>query len=149
MIWLFFIIDKLYSAGSDLKPLKPPNQKQIIDLKEIIFYFNFAKSFLYLFTAVLTILERRKLNIEINQSPLLDVDDTLTEDIYRNIIEQSKNPGDPELLDEYKKICEKRRMSLNRASLDISHFGRDTFESINHKDSADAMASKGKCLCNI
>jgi hypothetical protein len=116
MIWLFFIIDSLYASGSDRKPLQPSNEKQIVDLKEIIYYFSFAKSFFYIATAGLTIYERKRLMRNVKRSPLLEIDDTLTEDIYNNIIQQSKNPDNPVLMEEYKRLVDdKKRLTVGNS----------------------------------
>ena len=109
MIWIFFLIDKLYGEGTALKPIGPSMDKIIVDLKGILFYIAFTKSFLYGITAVLTIYERRKLIREIKNSPLLGIDDSLTEDIYKNIIQQSQHPDNPELVEEYKRLVTARR----------------------------------------
>jgi hypothetical protein len=104
MIWLFFLIDTLYTGGSGLKPIGPSMDKIIVSMKNIIFYISFTKSFMYAITAILTICDRRKLNREVKNSPLLGIDDNLTEEIYQNIIQQSKNPDNPELIEEYKRL---------------------------------------------
>jgi hypothetical protein len=147
MIWLFFIIDKLYTNSSDLRPLKPPNQKQIIDLKEIIYFLNFGKSALYTLTAILTIFERRAIRREIKDSPLLEIDENLTEEIYKNILQQSKNPNDHDLLQTYRQLVERRKMTVthNSNSLDNSALmlSKDP-QSINNLKDSDASLKKGK-----
>jgi hypothetical protein len=52
--------------------------------------------------------DRRKLIREIKNSPLLVIDDSLTEDIYKNIIQQSQHPDNPELVEEYKRLVKAR-----------------------------------------
>lgn len=44
------------------------------------------------------------MTIEFEASPLTSVDENLTEELYKNIIQQCKNPEDNELVVEYKKI---------------------------------------------
>ncbi len=113
MIWLFFLIDKLYGQGTGLKPIGPSIDKNILELKNIIFYISFVKSFFYITTSFISIYERRKLKRELKNSPLLEIDDNLTEEIYKNIIQQSKNPDNLELIEEYKRLISLRASSNN------------------------------------
>jgi hypothetical protein len=147
MIWLFFIIDSLYSTGTDRKPLEPSNKEIIIDLKEIIYYFSFAKSFFYLATAILTIYERNRLMKNIKNSPLCDIDDTLTEDIYNNIIQQCKNPDNHILLEEYKKlVIDKKRCSLNDSQKSSGLTNNpDSINNVVNKD-VEIDVKKGICF---
>ena len=61
-------------------------------------------SSLYLITAVLVLVERNRIKTDIQNSPLLYIDDTLTEEIYNNIIQQGKSPGDTLLVLEYNRL---------------------------------------------
>jgi hypothetical protein len=120
MIWIFFLIDKLYGEGTALKPIGPSMDKIIVDVKAILLYIAFTKSFLYVITALLTIYDRIKLIREIKNSPLLGIDDNLTEDIYKNIIQQSQHPNNPELLEEYKRLVT-ARINTGSAIMNESH----------------------------
>jgi hypothetical protein len=134
-------------GGDDIRPIGPSNIKEIIQIREILYYFSFAKSFLYVLSAILTILQRRKLMRALEDSPLLDIDDTLTEEIYRNIIQQSKHPDNPILLQEYKKLIEERRKmtqiktanSQETSSLNLTK----NLESINYNKDSDLSVKKG------
>jgi hypothetical protein len=146
IIWLFFIIENLYFGGDGIKPIGPSNIKEILQLKDLLYYFSFAKSFLYLLSAILTILQRRRLMRALQNSPLLEIDDTLTEEIYRNIIQQSKNPDNPILLEEYKKLVDDRRKltlmrttnSQESSSLNLTK----NLESINNNKDTDLVVRK-------
>lgn len=64
------------------------------------------KIILYLLTTVITCREIRILTSEIEASPLFIVDENMTEELYKNILQQSKNPDDNELVQQYHKISE-------------------------------------------
>jgi predicted DNA-binding WGR domain protein len=59
---------------------------------------------LYLLTAIITCRERTIMTNEIEASPLISVDENLTEELYKNIIQQCKNPEDNELVIQYNRI---------------------------------------------
>jgi hypothetical protein len=117
MIWLFFLIDKLYSEGTGLKPIGPTTDLIIVQMKDVNLYISFSKSFLYMISSLLTIFERRKMKREIKNSLLLVIDDNLTEEIYQNIIQQSKNPDNPELVEEYKRLISMKRITPNSSAV--------------------------------
>ena len=111
IFWLLFIIDVLYENGNDMKSIKPSEIKEIYDLKEIAYYISCIKSVFYLVSALLTILERSALVIEIKASPFSCIDESLTEELYNNILRQSKNPEDESLISEYKRLTLSKRKS--------------------------------------
>jgi hypothetical protein len=94
-IWSIYLLDKLLASDTNTDS---------IDLKNLIYLINYAKSSFYLITAILTLFERKKLVEEIDSSPLSCIDECLTEDLYKNIISQSKNPDDHQLIEEYKRL---------------------------------------------
>ena len=128
ILWLFFLIDNLYGKGSGIKPLKPSNEIEILTLKNVLYYISFVKSFLYLATGIITIYERKKLLREIKNSPLLLIDDSLTEEIYQNIIQQSKFPDNPVLIEEYRRLLDSRRKTVSEKTVNDTYdnFGKDT-----------------------
>lgn len=104
LIWLLYIIDKLYGLGSGIKVIGPSDIRSIYDLKVVGFYINLVKSVLYLISGLITIRERNELLKEMKASPLLRIDESLSAEIYQNILMQSKNPDDPELAHEYRRL---------------------------------------------
>lgn len=75
-------------------------------LKYMIVIISIPKTIMYFLTAFITIYERSQLLKEIKLSPLSIIDETLTEDLYKNIISQSKDPDNPKLKEEYKILKE-------------------------------------------
>jgi hypothetical protein len=63
---------------------------------------------MFIMTTFITISERNKLIKEINTSLYSVVDETLTQDLYKNIIEQSKHPNDYKLYAEFKRLTKDR-----------------------------------------
>jgi hypothetical protein len=104
------------------------NDIEILEYKEVIFYISIMKSFLYFLTAILIFMERNQIKTEIKNSPLMDIDDMLTAEIYENIIEQSKSPEDNKLLDYYKKLMDDHK--IRKASKSDS-LGSTTHNAIN------------------
>lgn len=106
VIFLFFISLTIINIIFDLRheSSQLPLMIKIEGYKTIIFYLNITKSLFYILTCCLTIKERNLVLKEINHSPLLNIDETLTEDLYKNIIEQSQNPKDSELIKTYKRL---------------------------------------------
>lgn len=56
---------------------------------------------LNLILVILTIIERNDIFYELNTSPLSQVNEKITEALYKNIISQSQNPEDQALINEY------------------------------------------------
>ena len=69
------------------------------------------KSIFYLITCILTIKERKLILEEISQSPYVNIDESLTEALYKNIIEQSKNPENKDLKEIYNRLTENNRFN--------------------------------------
>jgi hypothetical protein len=82
-------------------------REEAFELSRIIdktYYIILSKIAIYLITTIITCRERKILTTEIEASPLINVDETLTEELYKNILQQSKNPEDNELVKQYRKI---------------------------------------------
>jgi hypothetical protein len=105
-----------------MKEITPADIQQIYNLKQIQFFINFVKAALYLCSCVLTYFERKKIIQEIASSPLVDIDETLTEDLYKNIISQSKDPDNHALQDEYRRLTINKTNSTKRSrSLNVTN----------------------------
>ena len=68
------------------------------------YYLTFIKISLYLITLIFTCQEKKFLTDEIESSPLIVVDENLTEELYKNILQQSQNPEDNKLIEQFRKI---------------------------------------------
>jgi hypothetical protein len=120
LIWILYLVDFLNDRTHDMKTLIPYGMLRVMDLKQIIFILSFIKSGFYFSSAFVTIYQRKMILKELNQSPLACIDETLTEEIYKNIIDQSKNPDDNTLKTEYKRLTINRKISQRSKSGDIT-----------------------------
>jgi hypothetical protein len=85
---------------------------------------------MYIFSGILTFNERNKLIKEMEFSPLTNIDENLNEELYKNIIKQSKNPDDPELLKEYKRLSlNKKLYKIREISNASNSYGLDESQS--------------------
>lgn len=110
VIWASYIVDEIIQNKDD-QILSPDDNATLLNLKAIVFFVNCLKTILYLFTAILTLIERKNLKDEIKLSPLTVIDESLTEELYKNIILQSKNPDDIKLLVEYRRLTESLKLN--------------------------------------
>ena len=67
-------------------------------------------------TITLSIIERHSLIKQISNTPLSQIDDKLSEELYKNIISQSVNPNDKKLEEEYIRLSIKHRENINSAN---------------------------------
>lgn len=104
MIWLFFVIDYISEKDKVRKPLGPSDIGSIINMKETIYFLGIVKSVMYILTGIFTILERQQMIKEIESSPLIAIDEFLTEELYKNILEQGLHPDDAKLQIEYRRL---------------------------------------------
>jgi hypothetical protein len=118
---LIFVLELIYD-----EELKNKRTSEIIALEKIIentYYITFAKISLYLITLVFTCQEKKYLTEEIQASPLTSVDENLTEELYKNILQQSKNPEDNNLIEQFQKISvvmKLKRMKTDNEEASIS-----------------------------
>jgi len=112
---VLFILDNVYDEANREKESASETLKEINANKDIILIINYAKTSLYLLSAILTVIERRNLLQEVNASPLTAIDESLTEELYQNIIQQSKHPNDDKLLEEFKRLTLTRDAKSNRS----------------------------------
>lgn len=105
----------------------------IIKYGKIGVYMTIIKCVLSLITFVLTITERKRLIYELESSPLTIIDETLTEELYNNVINLSKHPDDKSLIKEYMKLKESQANKTSR-TYDSSRLNESQNE-INKKNS--------------
>ncbi len=105
------LIDTYQWNDNEIKPSFGANDITILEYREYIFYITITKCVIYLITAIFMYLELRNINTEIKSSPLLHIDDLLTEEIYQNIIEQSKFPNNVKLIQDYNNM-----ININKSS---------------------------------
>lgn len=80
------------------------------------FVINCVSSFSTILTIVLTIIERYSLIKQLSTTPLSQIDDKLSEELYKNILSQSINPNDKKLEEEYVRLSLKHRENINSAN---------------------------------
>lgn len=80
------------------------------------FVINCVSSFSTILTIVLTIIERYSLIKQLSTTPLSQIDDKLSEELYKNILSQSINPNDKKLEEEYVRLSSKHRENINSAN---------------------------------
>jgi hypothetical protein len=107
--WTIFALDVFIDGSGGEKFDK-------LNMKQYVIYLNCAKSFMFLLTTFITISERNKLMKEINTTLYSVVDESLTQDLYNNIIEQSKHPNDYKLYAEFKRLTKDRVSRINNTS---------------------------------
>lgn len=88
----------------DMRNLDQQEIKSILLFKEFLNIFNQIKFFLYILTEILVCIVRKNLINEEELSPLLSINYSLNEDLYRNIIKQSQHPENENLFLEYLRI---------------------------------------------
>lgn len=88
--------------------------------KELNFYFCIVKTILFAITSILTIKERKLILKEIQQSPYLNIDENLTEALYKNIIEQGKHPDDNNLKEAYNRL-----INMSKENEDSKNYSQD------------------------
>ena len=79
-------------------------------------YLNCGKTVLYILTTFITISERKQLLKEILNSPFTLVDENLTQELYNNILEQSKHPNDLKLRSEYNRLSIERILKAHKST---------------------------------
>ena len=72
----------------------------------------------FIITIITSIILRNHILKESEKAPLALIDETLTEDMYKNILSQGKNPNDAKLVEEFDKMFnENANNKLFRSSL--------------------------------
>jgi len=85
-------VDLFSDFRNILENLSDPEAEKIISIIKIFDYFMLVKSIFYLFSFIMVCYVRRIIIRDYESSPLLNVDDSLTEELYNDIIRKSKEP---------------------------------------------------------
>ena len=70
---------------------------------------------LLLISVVLSIIERNQIINEYTNTPLSQINENISEELYKNILSQSVNPNDKKLEEEYKRIINKSSSNSNNS----------------------------------
>ncbi len=81
--------------------------------KNLLFIITCFKIIFRFINIIFIIKEKNKLNQEIKSSPLNNIDDFISEDLYYNIIKMSKNPNDMSLIKDYEKLSKRQSKQKN------------------------------------
>ena len=93
--------------------------ENIYNYKKIIMIICLTKSVFYLSAIFITLKERRNLVQEIEESPYKMVDEEFTEEMYKNIMDHSINPGNKNAKEEFSKntlIVKEKQKSIKSAN---------------------------------
>ena len=124
MIFLFFssliLINIVFEKFNPYKRLESTELTDISKYKDLTFYLCICKTILFAITSFFTVKERNLILKEIEQSPLIAINENLTEALYSNIIEQGKHPEDPSLLEAYLKL-----INHSKSKDDSKNFSKD------------------------
>ena len=71
--------------------------------------------FLLLISVVISFIERKEIIKEYTNTPLSQINENISEELYKNILSQSVNPNDKHLEEEYKRIINKNRSNSNNS----------------------------------
>ncbi len=85
-------IDIFLAFKDKLKEIHEKQATQILIIYGIFDYLTIIKALFYLFSFVIVSFTRRVIIRDYENSPLLIVDESLTEELYKDIIHQSKHP---------------------------------------------------------
>jgi hypothetical protein len=144
VIWLLYTVDILYLSGKPMQDLLPSKLLLVKKLNSGVYVLNFIRSFLYLLSGIITILERRMLIRELHESPLLNIDETLNEELYKNILLQSKNPDDEGLVKEYRRLTLQTLKNKSDKVDDSSASSLNKSSSINNPNNFNSNSLTGK-----
>jgi len=129
IIFLFYIsivlVNIIYDAN-ELQDVIPTALTEIRRNKIYNIYLYCAKTLFYFITSILSLIERNKILCEVRHSPYSNIDETLTESLYKNIIEQSKNPGDKSLREAYKRMTINSKININTINSTSSNILNNT-----------------------
>ena len=93
-------------------------QKETVLNTKLLIITKCVCAFFYFITIITSIILRNHILKESEKAPLALIDETLTEDMYKNILSQGKNPNDAKLVEEFDKLFnENTNNKLFRSSL--------------------------------
>lgn len=87
-------IDIYSEFKQKLREISQTEGAQILVIFQVFNYLMVVKSLFYLFSFVMVCFMRKVIIRDFESSPLLIVDDSLTEELYNDIIQQSKHPDE-------------------------------------------------------
>lgn len=70
---------------------------------------------LLIISVVLSLIERKNIINEYTDTPLSQINENISEELYKNILSQSVNPNDKKLEEEYKRIINKSSSNSNNS----------------------------------
>lgn len=111
-IFFFLLIKILYFTYLYIKE----NISFDYSIINIIFYTISFQIFLLIINFILCLIQRKQLIQEIKEAPLNYVDENMTEEMYKSILNQSLNPDNLELKNEFQKKLELRQKENSRFS---------------------------------
>jgi len=85
-------VDLFLNLRNKLNEILGNEAAQILSIFKIFDYLMIIKALFYLFSFVVICFMRRVIIRDYESSPLLIVDESLTEELYNDIIQQSKHP---------------------------------------------------------
>ena len=109
--WIIWVVE-FVNSNDDKYQLSNPNLDQYNNYKNYSFINNVARTTIFLLSSLLLCIEKKQLDIEIKKSPLNLVDEFLTEELYQNILNQSKRPENNEYKDKFNQLMEERKISI-------------------------------------
>lgn len=116
------IIDIIYDYCEKLKDSYNEDALKITLYEKIFKIIMMSKALLYLISFVLIYFVRKNLIDDLESSPLLRVDDSLTEEMYNEIIHKSKHPDISNIHSKNISINQTQNSSLKSNTLGtISH----------------------------
>jgi len=103
LIWVFYIINDLIDEYTS----KNSERREILDLiadKEYFLIVSVTKTILHVISLIFTVIDRKEIKRQLDNSPLNYIDSSLDEELYNNILRLSKNPDDASLMSEHRKL---------------------------------------------
>ena len=126
-LWYIIIssIFLLIQIGFVIWVIMKEQQETVLNTKLLIIT-KCVCAFFYFITIITSIILRNHILKESEKAPLALIDETLTEDMYKNILSQGKNPNDAKLVEEFDKLFnENTNNKLFRSSLSDNTEKRD------------------------
>lgn len=114
----------LYNDNNNVLVLKPNIQNESFkSMFKILLFIKLFFELISLVSSVFSFIIIKRIKKESAETPLILINEGLTEDIYKNIIDQSQNPNDPKYKDTLIKLI---RDSLYRSSDSKSNIDNST-----------------------
>ena len=105
----------------------------------LLIILNVISGFFYIITVITIGILRATIIKDSERSPLSVVDSTLTEEMYKNILKQGKNPNDLKLAEEFDQLFSKNRESNQLFNSSLSD-DKNSSQCITRKNSNNEIA---------